>query len=101
MLRPRKCLEVEYFSLLESPSCLARHLTHAAYNSVQKSGKSWNHKQATLTLEALRRESEQVLDVEYDPSALDVRELILEVYCLSATQAANQRMTIIMHVRSV
>jgi hypothetical protein len=101
MLKSRKCLEVEYFSLLESPSRLAHHLTHAANSSVQKSGKYWNPKQATLTLEALRRECEQVVDVEYDPRAVDVRELILEVYCLSAIHAANHRMTSIMYVRSV
>jgi hypothetical protein len=101
MLRPRKCVEVEYFSLLESPSRIAHHLTHAANNIVQKSGKYWNHKQATLTLEALRWECEQVLDVEYDSRRVDVRELILEVYCLSAIQAANHGMTSIMYVRSV
>lgn len=101
MLRPRKCLEIEYFSLLESPNHLAHHLTHAANSFGQKSGKYWNHKQATLTLEALRRECEQALDVEYDTRAVDVRELILEVYCLSAIQAANHGMTSIIYVRSV
>jgi hypothetical protein len=57
--------------------------------------------QAALTLEALRGECEQVLDVEYDPRAVEIRELILEVYCLSAIHAANHRTTSIMYVRSV
>ena len=101
MSRSRKCLRVEYFSLLESPGRLAHHLTHAANSSVKKGGKYWNYKQATLTLEALRREYEQVSDVEYDPRAVNLRELILEAYCLSAIHAANHRMTSIMYVRSV